>query len=119
MVSREPISFFGGVDPRTGMIVEEGHPLRGSSMKGKVLVVPGGKGSTVGSWTLYELSMNGAAPAAIVCRRVDPIIAVGAVVARIPMVVPVDVDPLEALRDGVLVEVEADGRLGYVVVVGG
>jgi len=118
-VSREPLSFFGGVDPKTGVVIEEGHPLRGASLKDRVLVLPRGKGSTVGSWTLYELSINGVAPAAIICREADPVIAVGAILARIPAVDKLELDPLEALRDGLVVEVEAEGKSGKVRLVGG
>ncbi|HOR19263.1 MAG TPA: DUF126 domain-containing protein, partial [Brevefilum sp.] len=52
LVSRMGISFYGGVDPDTGVITEEGHDLRGQSLAGKVLVFPTGKGSTVGSYIL-------------------------------------------------------------------
>ena len=55
LVSTQAISFFGGVDPESGMVVERGHELEGQSIAGKVLVFPTGKGSTVGSYTLYRL----------------------------------------------------------------
>ena len=64
LVTSLGISFFGGVDPDTGIVVEKGHQLEGQSISGKVLVFPTGKGSTVGSYTLYRLKMNGVAPAA-------------------------------------------------------
>ena len=85
LVSREPISFLGGVDPRTGMVVEPGHPLLGKSVAGCVLSFPHGKGSTVGSYVLYALRHNGKAPAAIVNCEAEPIIVVGAIIAGIPM----------------------------------
>ena len=66
LVSHMGISFFGGVDPDTGIVVERGHELEGQSVSGKVLVFPTGKGSTVGSYTLYRLKHAGKAPAAIV-----------------------------------------------------
>ncbi|PVX27019.1 MAG: hypothetical protein CW716_04470, partial [Candidatus Bathyarchaeum sp.] len=50
-----PISFYGGVDPETSEILEKGHELQGKQIKGKILVFPNGKGSTVGSYTLYRL----------------------------------------------------------------
>jgi predicted aconitase with swiveling domain len=59
LVSRMGISFFGGVDPETGVVVEKGHDLEGRSVAGKVLIFPTGKGSTVGSYTLYRLSKAG------------------------------------------------------------
>ena len=86
LVSHIPISFFGGVDPNTGVVVERGHPLFGKSIKGKVLIFPTGKGSTVGSYILLQLSKNGKAPAAIVCKEAEAIVAVGAIIGEIPMV---------------------------------
>ncbi|MEA3339850.1 MAG: DUF126 domain-containing protein, partial [Chloroflexota bacterium] len=58
LVSPEPIGFLGGVDPDTGVIIEPGHPLEGQCVTGRVLVFPTGKGSTVGSYTLYRLARN-------------------------------------------------------------
>ncbi|MFW6115739.1 MAG: aconitase X swivel domain-containing protein, partial [Chloroflexota bacterium] len=54
LVSPEPIGFLGGVDPDTGLVIEAGHPLEGQTVAGRVLVFPTGKGSTVGSYTLYR-----------------------------------------------------------------
>jgi predicted aconitase with swiveling domain len=86
LVSLQPISFFGGIDPETGVVVERGHALEGQSIAGKVLVFPTGKGSTVGSYTLYRLKVNGHAPLAILNAECEPIIAVGCIIAEIPCV---------------------------------
>jgi predicted aconitase with swiveling domain len=91
LVSREPIGFLGGVDPDSGLVIEPGHPLEGQSVAGRVLVFPTGKGSTVGSYTLYRLARNGVAPVAIVNAESDPVVSVGAVIADIPMVDQVDI----------------------------
>jgi len=91
LVSPEPIGFLGGVDPDTGVIVEAGHPLEGQCMAGRVLVFPTGKGSTVGSYTLYRLARSRLAPVAIVNAEADPVVAVGAIIAEIPMVDQMDV----------------------------
>jgi putative nucleotidyltransferase with HDIG domain len=91
LVSPDPIGFLGGVDPDTGVVVERGHPLEGQCVAGRVLVFPTGKGSTVGSYTLYRLARNGLAPAAILNAEADPVVAVGAIIAEIPMVDQVDV----------------------------
>ena len=91
LVSPDPIGFLGGVDPDTGLVIENGHPLQGECVAGRVLVFPTGKGSTVGSYTLYRLARNGLAPAAIVNAEADPVVAVGAIIAEIPMVDQVDV----------------------------
>jgi len=116
LVSTRPLSFFGGVDAKTGVVVERGHPRRGACGKGRVLVFPSGKGSTVGSWVLYELSMRGLAPAAIVNVEADPVVAVGCIVARIPLVDKLDLNPVESIRTGWLVRVAAEGREGLVEV---
>lgn len=86
LVSSEPISFLSGVDPETGTVVERGHPLEGQSIAGRVLAFPYGKGSTVGSYVIYALKQNGLAPAAIINTEAEAIIAVGAIIAGIPMV---------------------------------
>ena len=91
LVSPEPIGFLGGVDPETGTVIEKGHPLEGQSISGRVLVFPTGKGSTVGSYTMYRLAKNDLAPAAIINAQSEAIIAVGAIISNIPMVDLVDV----------------------------
>jgi predicted aconitase with swiveling domain len=90
LVSPEPLSFFGGVDAATGVIVEPGHPLQGQCVAGRVLVFPTAKGSTVGSYILYRLKRAGLAPAGIINAESEPIVAVGAIIADIPMVDRVD-----------------------------
>jgi predicted aconitase with swiveling domain len=107
LVTAEPISFLSGVDPETGIIIEEGHPLQGISIEGRVLAFPYGKGSTVGSYVMYALKQNGKAPAAIINRDAEPIIAVGAIISGIPMIDRPD-PPLSALPDGTDVTVNAD-----------
>jgi len=109
LVSPTPISFLGGVDAKTGVVVEKGHALEGKCIAGKVLVFPQGKGSTVGSYVMYQLAKNGKAPAAIVNEKAEIIVAVGAIVAGIPMV-----DGLEPgkFKDGEVLKV--DGSAGVV-----
>jgi predicted aconitase with swiveling domain len=84
LVTTQAISFFGGIDPETGIVVERGHQLEGMSIAGKVLIFPTGKGSTVGSYTLYRLKHNGKAPAAILNANCETITAVGCIIAEIP-----------------------------------
>ena len=109
LVSPVPISFLSGVDPESGIIVERGHPLQGTSVAGRVLAFPYGKGSTVGSYVLYALSRNGHAPAAIVNEEAEAIIATGAIIGEIPMIDRVAV-PLGRLKSGTAVTV--DGETG-------
>ena len=113
LVSPEPISFLSGVDPETGIVIERGHPLEGQSIAGRVLAFPYGKGSTVGSYVIYALKQNDRAPAAIVNTEAEPIIAVGAIIAGIPMV---DRLPPEfsCLAPGTRVTVNGDtGEVSY------
>ena len=86
LVSSKPLSFLGGVNVGTGIIVEREHDLYGKSIKDTVLCFPHGHGSTVGSFVLYALAKNGTAPKAIVNFTADPVVVVGAVIAKIPMV---------------------------------
>jgi len=105
LVSSQPISFYGGVDPETGKIVERGHKLEGKSIAGKILAFPYGKGSTVGSYIILRLKRRGVAPKAIVNLRCEPIIAVGAIIAEIPTIDKIDIS---MIRDGDLVEVDGE-----------
>ncbi len=105
MVTSQPISFYGGVDPNTGVVIEKGHQLQGMSVKGKILVFPQGKGSTVGSYTLYRLKKNAVAPAGMVNRECETIIAVGAIISEVPTIDKVDIDKI---RTGDKVKIEND-----------
>lgn len=105
LVTTQPISFYGGVDPNTGVVTEKGHELQGQSVKGKILVFPQGKGSTVGSYTLYRLKKNGLAPAGMINKETETIVAVGAIISEIPFVDKVDVSKI---KTGSKVSVEND-----------
>ncbi len=104
IVSHEPIGFYGGIDMKTGIVIEKGHPLEGKSIKGKILVFPYGKGSTVGSYVIYGLKKNGVAPLAIINKETETIVATGVILAAIPCVDGVDI---EKIKDGSIVEIEA------------
>lgn len=95
LVTTQPMSFYGGVDPDTGKVIERGHELLDESVKGRVLVFPYGKGSTVGSWILYGLHRNGTAPAAIINEECEPIVAVGAIISGIPCVDRIDLSKIK------------------------
>jgi predicted aconitase with swiveling domain len=90
-----PISFYGGVDPNTGIVIEKGHELQGKSVKDKILVFPQGKGSTVGSYTLYRMKKNGTAPAAMINKESETIVAVGAIISEIPTIDKIDVSKIK------------------------
>jgi predicted aconitase with swiveling domain len=110
LVTKEPISFLGNVNPETGIVVDPEHELHGQCIAGKVLIFPSGKGSTVGSYVIYQLKKRELAPVAMINIRSEPIVAVGAVISGIPLVDRVPEDIL-TLKDGVLVTVDADREL--------
>jgi uncharacterized protein len=107
LVSHRPIGFLGGVDADTGIVVERGHPLEGQALRGRVLVFPHGKGSTVGSYTIYRLAQAGLGPCAIINQESEPIVAVGALIAGIPMVDQIEI---ACIVTGMCVTVE-DGEV--------
>lgn len=78
--ARDMISFWGGFDPATGVVIDRRHSLAGACLTGTVFVLPHGKGSSTGSAVLLDALVAGTAPAAILLHRVDEIIALGAVV---------------------------------------
>jgi predicted aconitase with swiveling domain len=104
LVSTKPISFLGGIDPADGKIAEKTHDLCGKCIKDKVLCFPHGHGSTVGSYVLYSLAKKRLAPKAIINQKADPVVAVGAIIAEIPMIDQIDITQI---KTGDLVEVNA------------
>lgn len=108
IVSKDSVSFYGGVDPQTGMIVEPGHSLYGKKISGKVFVFPTGKGSTVGSYVIYRMKKLGTAPIAIINKETESILAIGCVISEIPLIDKINSDPISILKDGMQVKVKAD-----------
>ena len=96
-----PLSFWGGFDPETGVIIDRRHPLAGQLAAGRVLIIPSGRGSCSGSGVLLESIHNGTAPAAIITSRLDPVIGLGCILGdelyatHPPLVVISDQDRLE------------------------
>lgn len=97
----DAFSFLGGVDGSTGELNVE----QGGNISGRVLVFPRGKGSTVGSFTMYDLKVHGKNPAAVINRSAETIVATGAVISSIPMVDRIDVD---LIKDGDRITVNGD-----------
>ena len=114
LVTKSAISFLGDIDPKTGTVVAPNHELCGSSLAGRVLVFPMGKGSTVGSYVLYQLKKNGLAPAAIINKYSEAIVAVGAIISDIPLVDCLEEDPTTSIKTGDKVRV--NGTEGYIEV---
>ena len=105
IVSSEPIGFYGGIDAKTGIVIEKGHELEGKCVKDKILVFPYGKGSTVGSYVIYGLKMNGVAPKAIINKETETIVATGVILAGIPCIDKIDI---ENIKTGDRLKVDAD-----------
>ena len=117
LVLDEPLSFWGGVDPQTGEVVDVRHPQHGANVTGRILVMPSGRGSSSSSSVLAEAIRAGTAPAAIVLGEADPILALGAIVARelygkaTPVVVAAD----PSLRTGRVAKVTATMETAHIV----
>ena len=111
LVTRDRISGWGGIDSRTGTIVETRHELRGVSFAGKVLVFPGAKGSSGWSSQFHVARLAGAAPLAMVFNEMTTKIALGAVVTHAPAVTDFDRDPLEVIETGDWVKVDGDNGI--------
>ncbi len=114
VVTTQPISFLGGVDPNTGRVVEKGHEMEGQSITGKIFVFPHGKGSTAGPYIIYAMTKRKTAPLAMINVNAEPIIAVGAAMGNIPLVDQLDRNPLEVISTGDHVMI--DGEKGLVEV---
>ena len=105
IVSTEPIGFYGGIDAKTGIVIEKGHPLEGKKVTNKILVFPYGKGSTVGSYVIYGLKKNNVAPAGIINKETETIVATGVILAGIPCMDQIDIDKI---KDGDKITLDAD-----------
>lgn len=110
LVTTQPLSFLGNVDPETGIVIDQNHELYGKCISGKILIFPEGKGSTVGSYVIYQLKRRGKAPAAMINIHSEPIVAVGAIISEIPLVDKVP-KGLLSVRDGTKIMVDADNML--------
>jgi len=111
LVTKDRISGWGGIDPRSGTVIETRHELRGISFAGKVLVFPGAKGSSGWSSQFHVARLAGKAPIAMVFNEMTTKIALGAVVAHAPSVTDFDQDPLQVIETGDWVKVDGDNGL--------
>jgi hypothetical protein len=116
LVSTEPLSFWGGVCPRTGEIIDRRHELSGANVTGKVFLLPAGRGSSTSSATLMQSIKAGVAPAAIISLSVDPILALGSIVSdelygrSVPIVILTQEDFSSIKQDDHLI-VKPDGKV--------
>ena len=116
LVSREPISFWGGVCPRTGQVIDRRHDLSGANVAGRVFVFPTGRGSSTSSATLMQSIKAGVAPAAIINISVDPMLALGSIVSdemygRTVPVVILDKKDFASIKQDDHVVVKRDGTV--------
>ncbi|NYB27141.1 MAG: DUF126 domain-containing protein [Methanobacteriaceae archaeon] len=111
LLTKDALSFLGGVNPETGVITDPNHELYGKKISEKVLVIPSGKGSTVGSYIIYQMYKNNTAPLGLVALEAEPIIATGAIMAGIPMVDHPQEPIYDILVDGDMVGLDADNGL--------
>ena len=108
LVTKERISGWGGIDARTGTVIETRHELKGISFKDKVLVFPGAKGSSGWSSQFHVARLAGAAPRAMLFNEMTTKVALGAVVSHAPSVTDFDQDPLAVIETGDWVKVDGD-----------
>lgn len=108
LVTTEPICFLGGVDVKTGNITEKGHPLLGKCIKDTILVFPTGKGSTGGSYLIYDTVCNGNGPLAMLNLKIEQVTVVGCIMGEIPLLDTPDKDVTAAIKTGDTVEVDLD-----------
>jgi predicted aconitase with swiveling domain len=123
LVLSEPLSFWGGVDPSDGRIIDQHHPQAGETVRGKVLVMPSGRGSSSSSSVLAETIRAGTSPVAIVLAAPDRILALGAVVAAelygdVMPVVALGEDAYRSIRDGAQVEILGADEVWEIIVEG-
>jgi predicted aconitase with swiveling domain len=107
LVTKTPFSFLGELDPSTGRIPIVGHELEDQIVAGKILICPTGKGSSAGPNIAYLAKKVGNAPIAVICVEVEPILALAAITADIPAVDRLDQNPLEVIKTGDWVRVDA------------
>lgn len=107
LVLAEPLSFWGGIDVATGRIIDASHPDRGETVTGRILVMPGGRGSSSSSSVLAEAIRLRTAPAAIILARPDAILAVGAIIADMlyELRMPLVIGDIEGLVSGLPTEI--------------
>lgn len=113
LVLGEPVSFWGGVDPETGLIVDGRHPQAGASISGRVLVLPHGRGSSSSPSVLAEMIRTGTAPVAILLDVPDAMVLLGALVAKelYSQTVPVAVMEEGSVPDCRMVEIDVQGNV--------
>ncbi|MEJ2717872.1 MAG: DUF126 domain-containing protein [Deltaproteobacteria bacterium] len=108
LVTKQGVSFLGGVDPETGVITEVDHELHGRSVAGQVLVLPSLKGSAGGMWIIIRLARSGLGPKAIVVSKADTILVGAVIMSEIPTIDSLAEDPLKLLATGDRIRIDGE-----------
>jgi len=111
LVSPQAISGWSGLDEKTGLVIEKGHPFEGHSINGRILVLSGGKGSNGWSIHFHAAKVRGIGPAGLILPRLDSRMAVTVTVLGVPTITDLDQDPFEVIPQSSLVEIDADRGL--------
>jgi predicted aconitase with swiveling domain len=105
--SKKPINFLGTVDKKTGIISDKNHDLFEKSIKDTILVFPSGVGSSVGSYTIYSIKSNNAAPLAMICQKADLTVATGCALTNIPLIIISD-EEFSSIENGMKISLDTD-----------
>ncbi len=116
LVSKTPLTFYGGVDPDTGFVIEKKHELYNECLKDRVLILPTTKGSTVAPYIILRLKANNCAPAAMIFMKAEPTTAVGAILANIPTIHRLSSDVFSVVKNGMKVKVVSSRNRSYIEV---
>ena len=115
LVSETGLSFWGGVNPATGRIIDQHHPLHNQNLNGKILALPSGRGSCSGSGVMLELLLNKVAPAALILFETEDILTLGVMVSEVLFersipVCRITAEDFNQLKSGGLAEI-SDGMI--------
>ncbi len=111
LVSNFPISFYGDIDKRSGMVINPKSDIYGESLKDKILIFPYTVGSTVGSWVIYALKKNNLAPLAMIVDKADMILASGCIISNIPLFDKPELNVRSIIKSGSRIRIEG----GYII----
>jgi len=115
LISKDDICFYLA-DPETGRIIEKNHELEGQSVKGKILVFPSGKGSSVVQGDgLYMLTRKKTGPKAMIIQHPETVLVTGAIIMKVPLVDRVEKEFYQKVRNGDTIKVDADNGLIFLV----
>lgn len=118
LCSKVPLSFWGGVDPHTGEVIDVHHDLNGQCMTGKVLLIPAGRGSCSGSGIMLEMIRQHTAPAALISIEAEPIISLGSVMGyelyqRSVPIFTLNEKDFYSIPNGTILNIKEDGTITF------